>query len=436
MGTLPIPEEITEILAVPPAHGAPPQLVVTWRGGSVVREVPEGARWLVGRGADADLRVDDVSVSRRHATLHFDEPVRIEDLGSANGTWVNGSKLTPGETRPLIAGAVVEIGTATLFLRTSAETSARQDDDAAMVARDPAMARVAQLADVIAKSKLTVLVLGETGVGKEVLARRIHAASPRASAKLVALNCAALAETLLESELFGHERGAFTGATHKKSGVVETADGGTLFLDEVGELSPATQAKLLRVIETGHVTRVGATEEVPVDVRFVCATHRDLRAMVRDGRFRQDLYFRLDGVTVRVPPLRERPLDLPVLAARFAAEAARDAGRPSPSLTPAALERLRRHAWPGNVRELKNVMARSVVLAASPLLDEGDLVFSEETSAGPADVAEPSLPGDERRARVLAALETHRWNQTAAAKALGITRRTLYNWMTELGLKR
>ena len=438
MPPLPVPDAITEVLALPPADDAPARIVAVWRGGSIVREIPSDARWVVGRGRDADLRLDDVSVSRRHATLHFDAPIRIEDLGSANGTWVNGSKLAPGDTRPLLPGAVVELGSAALFLRSATEPSAPLADEDGLALRDPATVRVVQLADVVAKSKLTILLLGETGVGKEVIARRIHRTSPRANERFVAINCAALAETLLESELFGHEKGAFTGASHAKRGVVEAADKGTLFLDEIGELSAATQAKLLRVIETGTVTRVGATEEVHVDVRFVCATHRDLRAMVRDGRFRQDLYFRLEGVTVRVPPLRERPLDLPVLATRFAEDAAREAGKPPPELTAEAIERLRGHAWPGNVRELRNVMARSVVLATTARLDASTIMFSDESA--PARVADAqrapeTAPDDDRRARVLAALEAHRWNQTAAAKSLGVTRRTLYNWMTDLGLK-
>ena len=223
----------------------------------------------------------------------------------------------------------------------------------------------------MARANINVLLLGETGVGKEVLARAIHAHSPRSKGPFLGINCAALAESLLESELFGSEKGAFTGAL-ARPGLFEAAGGGTVFLDEIGELPLGTQAKLLRVLEERKVTRLGSTRHASIDVRFVSATNRDVEADSRQGRLRPDLYFRLNGVALTIPPLRDRPREIDALAASFLSAACQDLERTSPpAISPAALELLRRHAWPGNIRELRNVIERAAVMCTeSTILPE------------------------------------------------------------------
>jgi DNA-binding NtrC family response regulator len=296
----------------------------------------------------------------------------------------------------------------------------------------------------VAQGDINVLILGETGVGKEVLARTIHERSRRAQKALVSINCAALSETLLESELFGHEKGAFTGAVAAKAGLLESADGGTVFLDEVGEMPLALQAKLLRVLEQREVLRVGSLRPRPIDVRFLGATNRDLEAEVAAGRFRQDLYFRLNGVAIVIPPLRERTDEIEALARLFVAKAAERCGRKGPALAPEVLELLQRHRWPGNIRELRNVMERAVLLTSGGTI--GLDTFPANFLGGPlrAIVGVPAdpppaavaLPEGDDRARVIAALAACDGNQTHAAKMLGISRRTLITRIEEYDLPR
>ena len=301
----------------------------------------------------------------------------------------------------------------------------------------------------VAAGVINVLILGETGVGKELLARRIHELSPRAGRPLVSLNCAALAESLLESELFGHERGAFTGAVQPKVGLIESADGGTLFLDEVGEMPAATQAKLLRVLEQREVTRVGALRPRVIDVRFIAATNRDLEREVTEGRFRQDLYFRLNGISLSVPPLRERPDEIGLLARTFIEQVSRVMGRdPPPRLSPEALTMLQRYRWPGNIRELRNVIERAVLLGSGQMITSEHLPVERlesvpppgESSAAALLSAAESAPtadlGSAERERILDALERCVWNQSQAAKLLGISRGTLIKRIEEYGLPR
>jgi DNA-binding NtrC family response regulator len=298
--------------------------------------------------------------------------------------------------------------------------------------------------------------LGETGVGKEVLAEVVHRRSPRHGAPFLRLNCAALSETLLESELFGHEKGAFTGAAQAKPGLLETADGGTVFLDEIGELSAAMQVKLLRVLEDRKVTRVGALAARSIDVRFVAATNRDLEAEVQRGAFRQDLFFRLSGITLTIPPLRERRAEIEPLARLFAARSAAQLGRPAPGISRAALDALVRHSWPGNVRELRNVMERAVVLAEADEITPDHLLLPSakpaETraapSAAPAVDPAPAAAGGAgaaglraeldaiERQRILDALAAAAGNQTQAAAALGMSRRTFIARLDEYGIPR
>jgi len=284
----------------------------------------------------------------------------------------------------------------------------------------------------VARLKTSVLVLGETGTGKELVARAIHEASGRAGAYLT-VNCASLPEGLLEAELFGHLRGAFTGATADRKGLFEAATGGTILLDEIGDMPLAVQAKLLRVLESGEVRRLGSPTPRTVDVRVVAATHRDLDRCVGEGTFRQDLYFRLNGLTIPVPPLRERASDLPLLTGHFLARHARAAGRPAPALTDAAAAALARHPWPGNVRELSHVLERAVALARGPRLDVEDLPLRLRDAPGEAGPAPQSLDEVEK-AHILAVLRSVRGNRGRAAAILGIDRKTLYRKLLRYGV--
>ncbi len=289
----------------------------------------------------------------------------------------------------------------------------------------------------------TVLIRGETGSGKELMARHLHEKSARAGGPFIELNCSAIPEQLLESELYGHERGAFTDAKRFKKGLFELADGGTLFLDEIGEMVPQLQSKLLRVLETRTFRRVGGHADITVDVRVVAATHRDLSKMVAEGRFREDLYFRLNVVPVEIPPLRDRRDDVAVLAEHFVQRFCRELGRPAAKLTPAALTLLEGYAWPGNVRELKNVIERVVLLEADDVILPEHLPaeISHGRGAAPADAAtNPFPPGVvlpfteiEKRA-IEHALRVCDGNKTRAAQQLGISRQTLRTKLKEYAL--
>jgi two-component system, NtrC family, response regulator AtoC len=305
---------------------------------------------------------------------------------------------------------------------------------------DPVMQRLYKLVAKIGESSMTVLILGETGVGKELVAEALHKSSSRRAGPLIKLNCAALPETLLESELFGHERGAFTGAERRKQGFFEAAGGGTLFLDEVGEMPLSLQAKLLRVLEGKVITRVGGTAETAVDVRVVCATHRDLQADVRTGRFRQDLLFRIGGFTVAVPPLRDRRSEIVPLAEHFVHLAAAEQRRPPPALSPEARDALLAYRWPGNVRELENAIQRALVLCEDTIMlaDLPDRLREVAPRGGGAAAAVGDIQGqleEVERSAIAAALEAHGDNQTRAARALGLSRRALIYKMEKYGLK-
>lgn len=303
-----------------------------------------------------------------------------------------------------------------------------------IVGSSQAMQRVGQEISRAAPSRATVLVRGESGVGKELVARAVHYASPRAKQPFVCLNCAALSETLLESELFGHEKGSFTGATERKIGKFEAAHQGTLMLDEIGEMSPSIQAKFLRVLEGHPFERVGGSQPVKVDVRVIAATNRDLEKEVAEGNFRRDLYFRLHVVEIYVPPLRKRPDDVPELASFFLQKYNEETGRRIRGFTPAALEAMRRYRWPGNVREMKNVIERAVVLTREDTIDIDDLTLSSLSTAG--DTVDPaiSVNQNEYEPRSLSEMEEIHikstlnatgWNKSRAASILGIERSTL-----------
>jgi DNA-binding NtrC family response regulator len=304
------------------------------------------------------------------------------------------------------------------------------DADGALVNRSPAMRRLSDVLERIAPSSASVLITGESGSGKDFVALTLHELSGRAGAPFVAVNCPAIPETLLESELFGHERGAFTGALMDRAGLFEHAAGGTLFLDEITEMTPGLQAKLLRVLETRRYRRVGGRDEKLADLRIVAATNRDPERSVREGRLREDLYYRLNVFHIQVPPLRERREDIAPLAARFIASYAEQNGRAVEGLSSEAMAALERYEWPGNVRELRNAIERAVVLARGTVIELSDLpqrlqrpvVVIERGRFGPVE------PLDEiERKAIMGALESFANNKTHAARALGITERTLRN---------
>ena len=281
----------------------------------------------------------------------------------------------------------------------------------------------------IAPTDATVLVRGESGSGKELVARAIHQNSPRRDGPFICLNCAALTETLLESELFGHEKGAFTGATERMIGKFEAADGGTIFLDEIGEMALSTQAKFLRVLEGHPFERVGGNAQIKVDVRVVAATNRPLEEAVRAGTFRRDLFYRLQVVQLDVPPLRDRLDDVPLLADHFLKKFARETGRKMKGFTEAALAKLKGYRWPGNVRELKNVVERAVALGSGPMIDAGDIWLSELDIGAPVvgavAVYKPESLEDIEKRHVLETLKFTDGNKSRAAEILGIERSTL-----------
>jgi transcriptional regulator with GAF, ATPase, and Fis domain len=487
----------------PEDHSSSFKLVVSMS--DTVRSVTleEGTSYTIGRDRTCDIVVAHNSVSRKHSLLRVGHHPEIEDTGSRNGTRVDGRLLTTGERASLRAGSIVHLGSVTMFVldesaphepkssrnsssswRAATPIHAATDSELApgFVLRDERMLALYRSVRVIAESSMPVLVLGETGVGKEVLAHSINAMSSRRTRPFVKFNAAALPESLAESELFGHVRGAFTGADKTKEGLFEAANGGTLFLDEVGEVSLQTQAKLLRVIETGELFRVGAAKPTTVDVRVISATNRDLSALISARQFRADLYYRLSGVTLHIPPLRDRPADIPALTEFFANAYARKTGKPAPSLSAEAMAALCAHRWPGNARELKNVVERACLVAGAARVEvdhlhlkveqvewlgDGDareltdVVSSPESKAvvarlrgtapkgagvGAAEAGPPSS-GDladklrqelarQERERIEAALANTSGNQVMAARLLGISRRTLINRLDALGISR
>jgi two-component system, NtrC family, response regulator AtoC len=422
-------------------------------------ELPHEGTVTIGRGEDSRVRIDDPSVSRDHAILHLGETLLLEDLGGANGTFLRERSSGGGhETLDIrqvrsrkiriAVGDRMLFGTASAVVRHAAtiplpDLGIQATHGAGVVVRDAAMQALYAQASRAARSSISVLLFGETGVGKEVLARAIHVHSPRAAGPFMGINCAALSESLLEGELFGSEKGAFTGAVQARAGLFEAANGGTVFLDEVGELPLATQAKLLRVLEERVVTRLGSTRPKPIDVRFVAATNRDIENAGGAPGFRRDLYFRLNGMSLTIPPLRERPDEIELFAATFLASACRELelGESALSISPPVLEVLRTYAWPGNVRELRNAIERAAVLCTQntillehlpPSMVRGHVRKdpSPETAVLASEIR--SL----ERARIIEVLDRCSGNQTKAAELLGVSRRTLVSRLAEYGLPR
>ena len=324
-------------------------------------------------------------------------------------------------------------------LLSSEGATAKRLELCGMIGRSPVMQQLFGLVRRIAPHARTSLITGETGAGKEGVARAIHELGPRRAKRFATINCSAVVETLFESELFGHARGAFTGATDNKPGMFEAVDGGTLFLDEIGELPPSVQAKLLRVLETGEVQRVGSLQPKKVDVRIVAATNRDLRAEADAGRFRSDLFYRLNVVELHVPPLRERREDIPYLTAAFVREFATRFGKPIEGVSSAAEQMLMTGSWLGNVRELRNVLERACMLADGRSLTERDLGAAMPTVREPSAAAPTPAPAHDgldgvEREHIVRVLADVKGNKQAAARRLGISRRTLYRRLERHGL--
>jgi len=555
-------EPITE--HVPRTAPAQCAIAVALPDHTVVYPLPRRGQVTIGRAASADLSVDHRALSRRHAVLHVDGEIAIEDAGSTNGTTVYGRTLAPGERCPLSVGDAVGLGSITMMvfawhggpidggsaLWSTAAFTARLDYECAraqrvssplavlslrlrgesrvdlepvllavlgdcqpisvtadayavllvgadaeepvtaglvdrlvdrvraaspgadlevgaarypadgrspsellacarhlgagvvrhlgaarpIVVAEPSMIRLHLLAERAASSTASVLLLGETGAGKEILAETIHRASSRRDQPLLRLNCAALSEPLLESELFGHERGSFSGAVQAKPGLLETADGGTVFLDEVGELPLPLQAKLLRVLEDGEVLRVGGLKSRRIDVRFIAATNRNLQEASRVGAFRSDLYYRLNGISLVIPPLRERRTEIAALAARFVDDLARRQDQHPPRLSIDAVAALEAYTWPGNVRELRNVIQRALIVCGNRReIGRDHLGLDEETAQHEPPPA--LLVADDERTRIAEALRRCAGNQSRAAKLLGVSRSTLIRRMLEYGLR-
>jgi two-component system NtrC family response regulator len=314
------------------------------------------------------------------------------------------------------------------------QTSREMPAMSGLVTRDPAMLRVCRTIEKVAPTSATVLILGESGTGKELLARALHDLSPRRKERFVAINCAAIPETLLESELFGYEKGAFTGAVKQTLGKLEIASGGTLFLDEIGDLPTSLQAKLLRFLQARVIERIGGRQEIPIDVRIVCATHQSLKTQIAEGRFREDLYYRLAEIVVEIPPLRERQGDATLLAHGFTRRFAEEQRRGAMVLQPDAVEAIDTYSWPGNVRELENVVKRAVIMADGPEITAADIGLAESEPDGGALNLRQVREHAEKQA-VLRVLGRVNGNLSRAAELLGVSRPTLYDLMYRFGLK-
>ena len=305
-----------------------------------------------------------------------------------------------------------------------------------LITRDPELMRISRTIEKVASSNATVMLLGESGTGKEVLARGLHGASPRRNGKFVAINCAAIPENLLESELFGFEKGAFTGASKQTMGKIETAHGGTLMLDEIGDLPFPLQAKLLRFLQERTIERLGGRQEIPVDVRIVCATHQDLNALSKEGRFREDLYYRLAEIVINIPPLRSRVGDAAMLAHAFVKKFAQEQNRPAMTLSEDAVRAVELHRWPGNIRELENCIKRAIIMADGKQITSDDLGLKSVVE----DAADNSLDlrmirDNAERGAIISALGRVNGNMVKASELLGVSRPTLYDLMHRLGLK-
>jgi DNA-binding NtrC family response regulator len=396
-----------------------------------------GDSFTVGKDPSCDLVVQDPFMSGRHLKVtRRDGLFHVVDTNSTNGTWMGSVRVFEVEVG---LPTTLRVGETDVILEPI--TPARKElSFHGIIGNDGSVRQLNDLIERVAPSSAAVAILGESGTGKELVARAIHACSERADRPFIPVNCAAISKELIESELFGHEKGSFTGATNTTKGAFEEADGGTLFLDEIGELPLDLQAKLLRALENGEIKRVGASRPSHVDVRVVAATNKDLLAQSREGRFREDLYYRLCVVPLHLPPLRNRRGDILALAEHFLRTYA-PRGQ-TVRLTPAAVDRLQRHAWPGNIRELRNVVHRALLLRKGDSIDATDLTFDQETNRD-TGVLVPELPQGMTLEQMLLKLERQivetalrrcNNNRERVARELGIARSTLFKRLKEWGL--
>ena len=398
---------------------------------------------VIGSGTGSDARLSDATISRRHLQVALTEGgVVVRDLGSTNGSFVRGARF---QELILGYGAEIQIGQTVLKYLPEEEAvevpPAETESFGALVGRDPRMRQVFRLLTDVAVTDATVLLEGQTGTGKELLAEEIHRHSPRRDQPFVVFDCGAVPKELIESALFGHVRGAFTGAVVDRRGAFAEAEGGTLFLDEIGELALEMQPSLLRAIDRRMIRPVGGPGYQNVSVRVVAATNRDLRAEVAARRFREDLYYRVAVFRIGVPPLRERPADIPLLVQRFAAEFG---GGRTLHVLPDDLQRLARHPWPGNVRELRNLVERACALSRGDTLDLGDFFGGRGTPAPATEGIPYHLPFKEAKAQVVehferqylqVLLERHEGNLSAAARSAEVDRKHLRELLRKHGLR-
>jgi len=401
-----------------------------------------GDTFTIGKDPSNTIVVQDRFISSRHLKVTRKEGLfHVVDLNSTNGTFLGTTRLFEVEV-PL--NTMLRVGETELILEPVAQ--GRQDAPShGIIGNDPSVRNLVELIERVAPSSASVAILGESGTGKELVAKALHTCSHRADKPFIPVNCAAISKELIESELFGHEKGAFTGAHSSRRGAFEEAHGGTLFLDEMGELPVDLQAKLLRALENGEIKRVGASRPAHVDVRVVAATNRDLLSAVREGKFREDLYYRLCVIPLLLPPLRNRAGDLALLADHFV-RLYSPRGQ-TVKLTPAAVEKLQKHAWPGNIRELRNVVHRALLLRKGPKIDASDISFDQEYSRGPplnTTITIGLLDGLSleqmlqlvERQIIEAALRRYQHNRERVAKELGLARSTLFKRLKDWGISK
>jgi len=453
--TQPIHEEVRNLIADVRAATTESLVLLVYHRDGVEALPLEADPIVVGREEPSDCVIDDATLSRQHARFtRMGAVVEVEDLGSRNGTFVAGKSVSKIELRVgaecMLGGVVVALharGGGGIGEKEKRSDRTRRSSAASAEAfvESGAMREILGQLERVANSTIPVLLQGETGTGKEVLARALHDRGRRRRGRMVCLNCAAIPAHLVETTLFGNERGAFTGADSSRRGAFEDAHEGTLLLDEIGELSASAQAALLRVIETNKVMRVGSTREIPVDVRIVAATHRDLESMVQQNLFRADLLYRLNGISLLIPPLRARREEIRPLARHFFRRANTAHGRDLRRIDERALRLLESYAWPGNVRELRNAIERAVVIAHGEEVRAEDLPDRVQTTLVAAVTAEPApgaLNAKDIKARMLGlegrmieeALRACGGNQTEAAKRLEMPLRTLVRKVKALGL--
>ena len=407
------------------------------RGASAVSTDDE---LTIGTAEGVGLRLSDPSISRHHCALKVTERgLELRDLGSTNGTYVGDVEVVRGFVR---SGARIRAGTSLLGITVLRDQIAHElatdDRFGELIGASPAMRRLYPVLEKCARSDVTVLLHGETGTGKELVAEAIHLASPRRDRPFVVCNCTTLAPTLLESELFGHVRGAFTGADRDRKGLFEAAHGGTIFLDEIGELPIAVQVKLLRVLENREIKRIGSPDPLHIEIRVIAATIRDLAEMVRQNTFRDDLFYRLNVGAVYLPPLRTRTDDIEPLVHHFIEIFNQRLGRTVSGPTPQVLDIFARYPWPGNVRELANVIERSMVVCRGTLILPENLPPHLFEVRAPVASDEPEMPDltlqAAEREQILRALQASGGKRVEAARRLGLSRRTLYRKLSRYGI--